>query len=109
MILKDNDCGVAKQNVAKLAGLADRIAHIDPNTYHRLLKFDSLGDLAETKKFFVQGLYFTANDFISVRKNLKDLANKLHQACSNGRLKLDLDLEAHFNKQELKPRSCDPS
>jgi len=107
MILKDNDCGVAKQNVAKQTGLADRIAHIDPNTYHGLLSFDAQADSAETKKFFVQGLYFSANDFMSVRKNLKELANKLHQACSSGRLKLDLDIEAHFNKQELKARSCD--
>jgi hypothetical protein len=30
MPLKDNDCDVAKQNVAKQAGLADLIAHIDP-------------------------------------------------------------------------------
>ena len=30
LLLKDNDCGVAKDNVAKQTGLADRIAHIDP-------------------------------------------------------------------------------
>lgn len=107
MILKDNDCGVAKQNVAKLTSLADRISHIDPNTYHRLLQFDAAGDSAVTKQFFVQGLYFTANDFVSVRKNLKDLATKLHQACSTGRLKLDLDLQVHFSKQELKSQRCD--
>ncbi len=107
MILKDNDCGVTKQNVAKQAGLADRISHIDPNTYHRLLQFDAVADKAETRQFFVQGLYFTANDYVSIRKNLKDLANKLHQTCSTGRLKLDLDLQAHFSKQALKTTSCD--
>jgi len=107
MILKDNDCGVAKQNVAKQTGLADRISHIDPETYRRLLQFDAVGDSEETRKFFVQGLYFTANDFVNVRKNLKDLATKLHQACSTGRLKLDLDLRAHFSKQELKVQRCD--
>ena len=107
MILKDNDCGVAKQNVAKQTGLADRISHIDPNTYKRLLQLDAVADSAETRKFFVQGLYFTANDFASIRKNIKDLATKLHQACSIGHLKLDLDLQAHFNKQALKAQSCD--
>jgi hypothetical protein len=107
MILKDNDCGVAKQNIAKQTGLADRISHIDPNTYRRLLQFDTVADKAVTKQFFVQGLYFTANDFISIRKNLKDLATKLHQACSSGHLKLDLDLQAHFSKQALKTTSCD--
>lgn len=107
MILKDNDCGVTKQNVAKQAGLADRISHIDPNTYRRLLQFDAVADKTETRQFFVQGLYFTANDYVSIRKNLKDLAAKLHQTCSTGRLKLDLDLQAHFSKQALKTTSCD--
>jgi hypothetical protein len=107
MILKDNDCGVAKQNVAKQVGLANRIAHIDPDTYHRLLRFDAVADAPATKQFFVQGLYFTANDFVSVRNNLKELAAKFHQACSTGRLKLDLDLQTHFSKQALKAQQCD--
>ena len=108
MILKDNDCGVTKHNVAKQVGLANRIAHIDPDTYYRLLKFDAVADSAANKQFFVQGLYFTANDFASVRKNLKELATKLHQACSTGSLKLDLDLQTHFSKQELKAQRCEP-
>jgi hypothetical protein len=107
MLLKDNDCGVAKQNIAKQTGLADHISHIDPNTYLRLLQLDAAGDSAATKEFFLQGLVFTANDYVSVRKNLKDLANTLHQACLKGRLKLDLDLRVHFSKQEIKAQRCD--
>ena len=105
MLLKDNDCGVAKDNIAKQAGLADRIAHIDPKTYRGILHFDAIADSAETKDFFVRELVFTANDYASIRKNLKDLATKLHQACLKGRLKLDLDLQAHFSTQPLKPRT----
>ena len=107
LLLKDNDCGVAKDNIAKQVGLADRIAHIDPETYRRLLHFDAIADAAETKEFFVRELVFTANDYASVRKNLKDLATKLHQACQKGHLKLDLDLQAHFSTQPLKAQSCD--
>jgi hypothetical protein len=107
MLLKDNDCGVAKQNIAKQTGLADRISHIDPNTYHRLLQLDAVGDSAMTKEFFMQGLVFTANDYNSVRKNLKELANTLYQACLKGRLKLDLDLQVHFSNQEIKAQRCD--
>ena len=107
MLLKDNDCGVAKDNIAKQAGLADRVAHIDPKTYRRILHFDAIADAAETKDFFSRELVFTANDYASIRKNLKDLATKLHQACSQGRLKLDLDLQAHFSTQPLKAQSCD--
>jgi hypothetical protein len=107
MLLKDNDCGVTKQNVAKQAGLADRIAHIDPNTYRRLLQLDATADSPETKGFFVQELVFTQSDYANVRRNIKELATKLHQACSQSRLRLDLDLQAHFSSQASKVQSCD--
>jgi hypothetical protein len=107
LLLKDNDCGVAKDNIAKQAGLADRIAHIDPKTYRLLLHFDAIADAADAKEFFTRELLFTDHDYASVRKNLKDLATKLHQACLQGRLKLDLDLQAHFSTQPLKPQNCD--
>ena len=107
LLLKDNDCGVAKDNIAKQTGLADRIAHIDPKTYRLILHFDAIADSAETREFFVRELVFTVDDYAEVRKNLKDLATKLHQACLQGRLKLDLDLQAHFSTQPLKAQSCD--
>ncbi len=107
MLLKDNDCGVAKDNIAKQTGLADRIAHIDPGTYRLILRFDGIADSAETREFFVRELVFTANDYAAVRKNLKDLATELHQTCLQGRLKLDLDLQTHFSAQPLKAQSCD--
>jgi hypothetical protein len=108
LLLKDNDCGVAKQNIAKQAGLAERIAHIDPRTYLLLLHLDAVADLAETKEFFAREMVFTANDYANVRKNLKELATKLYQACLRGGLKLDLDLQAHFSNQPVKAQSCNP-
>ncbi|MEJ2377242.1 MAG: hypothetical protein P8Y71_18160 [Pseudolabrys sp.] len=107
MLLKDNDCGVAKDNIAKQTALADRVAHIDPKTYRLLLHFDAVADAADTKEFFMRELLFTSHDYARVRKNLKDIASKLHQACLKGRLKLDLDLQAHFSGQPLKARNCD--
>jgi hypothetical protein len=107
LLLKDNDCGVAKQNIAKQVGLADRIAHIDPKTYSLLLRFDAVADLIETRDFFTREMAFTSNDYASVRQNLKDLVTKLHQACQQGGLKLDLDLQAHFSNQTVKTLGCD--
>jgi hypothetical protein len=106
MLLKDNDCGVAKTNIAKQVGLADRIAHMDPQTYLLLLRLDAVADQAETKDFFTRETLFTANDYANVRKNLNELATKLHQACLQGRLKLDLDLQAHFSSQASNAPSC---
>jgi hypothetical protein len=107
LLLKDNDCGVAKQNVAKQVGLADRIAHIDPNTYRRVLALEAIADETTTKQFFVEELLFTGSDYSNFRQNLKDLSAKLHQACTQGKLRLDLDLPAHFSSQPTKPEACD--
>jgi len=106
MFLKDNDCGVDKQNIAKQAGLVNRVAHIDPTTYRNILHLDAIADSTETRNFFLQELVFTTNDYANVRKNLKDLAVTLHQNCMQGRLRLDLDLQRHFSHQPLKPQSC---
>jgi hypothetical protein len=67
-----------------------------------------VADLAETKEFFAREMVFTANDYANVRKNLKELATKLYQACLRGGLKLDLDLQAHFSNQPVKAQSCNP-
>jgi hypothetical protein len=107
MLLKDNDCGVTKTNAAKQANLADRIAHIRPGTYKRLLKLDAVADAVDTKDFFTKELLFTAADYANVRRNLHDLAAKLHQSCSQGRLRPDLDLDAHFSDHPAKAPSCD--
>ena len=101
LLLKDNDCGVSKTNVARQAGLIDRVAHIDPDTYRHILQFDATADSPQTRDFFLQELVFTSNDYASVRRNLKEVATKLHQGCTQGRLKLDLDLQAHFSGQPL--------
>jgi hypothetical protein len=107
LLLKDNDCGVSKTNVAQQAGLLDRVAHIDPDTYRHILMFDATADSPQTRDFFLQELVFTSNDYASVRRNLKEVATKLHQGCSQGRLKLDLDLQAHFSGLPMKPRNCE--
>jgi hypothetical protein len=109
LLLKDNDCGVVKSNVAKQAGLANKIAHVDPDTYHRLLRLDAAADSPDTKTFFQQELVFTNADYTSFRQNLKDLAGKLHQACTQGKLKLDLDLQAYFSGAPLQAQSCEVS
>lgn len=108
LLLKDNDCGVAKSNRAKAINLLSRVNHIDPETYRRLVNFDAIADRPEVKTFFVEELLFTAKDFASVRRNLKEVAAYLYKGCNDGTLKLDLDLEAHFlNKAPFSP-GCEP-
>ncbi len=108
MMLKDNDCGVSKQNVAKQVGLITRVAHMDPQTYVAVMRLNAKADSPETKKFFTNELLFTATDYAGFRDNLKQLATTFHDACAQGRLALDLDLDAHFsNKQPTQQSSCE--
>src|ERR1700722_14216735 len=107
MMLKDNDCGVSKQNIARQAGLIDRIAHIDPDVYQRVLRLDATADSAQIRDFFLQELVFTSADYANFRSNLKSVATKLHQGCTQARVRPDLDLQARFSGRPLKPSSCD--
>lgn len=107
MILKDNDCGVTKTNIAAGAKLSLKIAHLDPKTYKRLQRLNALADQPAVKQLFNQELMFTARDFASVRENLRKLAVELHDRCVAGKLKLDLDLESHFSNGPLKAQSCE--
>lgn len=107
IMLQDNDCGVAKENIAKKAGLAGFIRHIDPGMYRRLQKLNNDSATAETKAFFRQNLLFTEGDYVGFRKNLAQLASDLKTACKNGSLKLDLDLQAHFSGGDRAAASCE--
>jgi hypothetical protein len=71
------------------------------------LQLDAIADSPQTRDFFIQELVFTPSDYANVRKNFQDVAAKLRQGCTQGRIKLDLDLQAHFSGQPLKPQSCE--
>ena len=106
MLLKDNDCGVAKDNIDKKVGLIARVGHMAPSTYQSLLTLASQIDSSELKSFFSQEVGFTSDDFASFKQNVKDVSTRLHTACTSGKLKLDLDLRAHFAGRASEA-SCD--
>lgn len=106
MVMKDNDCGVAKANIAKQAGLSQSLRHLDPKTYRKLLKLESVIEEASTQKFFMDELLMTSADFLSFKKNVKELVSKFRESCRAGNLHLDLDLDAHFSNRPIKV-SCE--
>lgn len=107
MVLKDNDCGVAKENRIKNGGLLDRVSHLNPRTYKHLLALTRTIDEPDTKRLFTRGMVFTEADFAKVSGNLKEAAGQLQSACRAGRLKLDLDLDAHFSGEALAAADCE--
>jgi hypothetical protein len=105
MILKDNDCSVSKTNVVKSAALLSRIAHMNPKTYKKLLKFQA--SLSENKKFFTANLMFTANDFDEMVANVNDAVKILKTNCQSGALKLDLDIDQYLETGRLSEGTCE--
>lgn len=101
MVLKDNDCGVAKSNRVKEAKLLDRVAHMDPDTYNNLMLMVKAAAQADFKEHFIRGMLFTEDDFRKVTGNLLEAAKMLQNLCTSGRLKLDLDYNLHFSGQPL--------
>ncbi len=63
----------------------------------------------EVPKFFVAEALFGQRDIDMLRANLTALAGKLHDACTSGKLLLDLDLESHLAGRGHDPASCEAS
>lgn len=105
MILKDNDCGVAKSNIAKAAGLLKQVAHMNPATYKRLMRFQKT--IQANEKFFTNNLLFTNADFRETVANVNDATQILKANCQSGALKLDLDVESYLTNGTIQSASCD--
>lgn len=106
MMLKDNDCGIIKENMAKKAGLLRGISHLNPETYRRLIALSRDIQTSGVREFFIKETLMTSDDFHSVKENLTSVANSLQEACRQGKLLLDLDLTAHFAKTPIE-QVCD--
>lgn len=111
MIMKDNDCGgPTKTNVTKNAGLIDQIRHMNKKTYANIQWLSAnFAAGTEVPKFFVSEALFGQKDIDMMRSGLAALAPKLKDACVNGKLLLDLDLEDHLAGRGHDPASCSAS
>ncbi len=106
MLLKDNECGVAKEHRIKKADLLGGVAHMDSDTYRRLLELEKALGSADIKEFFVKEALFTEKDWSVVSKNIVEAAEQLKTACTAGKLKLDLNLDKHFSNTP-DPMGCE--
>ena len=109
MIMKDNDCGgPAKTNHVKNAGLIDQIRHMNPELYsHVRWMAANFGQGTALPKFFSAEALFQQQDIDMLRANLAAIDTKLHDACSSGKLLLDLDLGNHLAGKGHDPAACE--
>ncbi len=105
MLLKDNDCGVAKTNYFKAKKITEKITHINPFTYTQLNRLASLVETQEVETYFTKSLKFTNYNYKKFKENVKELNSLVRTKCQKGQLKLDADpegyLKGHFQT------SCD--
>jgi hypothetical protein len=70
MIMKDNDAGLISGNSAKTYHLLEKVSHMDPKTYNRLLDLQKELQKAEIAQWYQTELLFTPTDFKTIKDNV---------------------------------------
>src|SRR6266436_4298068 len=70
MIMKDNDAGLISGNSAKTGHLLEKVSHVDPKTYNRLLDLQKELQKPEVAEWYQQELLFTPANFKTVKDNV---------------------------------------
>jgi hypothetical protein len=113
-LMKDNDCGVKKTNIQMNAKTIEKVRHISPSSYFRLVKLrTAVKDeqaLPVSKRvvenYFKTELLFTDSDMKSFYSNLDKVTSSLQKNCKAGLLKLDADVHIQLQRKEA-PTSCE--
>ena len=91
MIMKDNDAGLISGNSAKTYHLLDKISHMDPKTYNRLVNLQKELQKPEVAQWYQTDLLFTPTDFDTVKNNVDQAVGILSARKDKGLL-LDASL-----------------
>lgn len=99
MMMKDNDCGVAKENHIKNGKLLELVRHFNPETFEKLLNLYKLINTVQGQEYFKLETGMTAADVGTFKINVGYAVNVLAKTCQEGKLSLDLDLDSAFTNQ----------
>jgi len=108
IMIRDNDCGVIKENNAKIHKLLEGVHHFNPETYRRLLWVGEQIQNAEPmiRAFFQEEALFTDKDWALFKANVQEVLGRLRSQCLAGSLHLDLDLDSYvFGRSPSDSRS----
>lgn len=107
MILKDNDCGVAKPNMMKRIDALSKLSHVSYETYQKFGQLRKSLATGDTKNKFIKGMVFTEKDYANTVNLANQIAATLKAKCQSGALKFDIDLKDYVPGAQIQPRSCD--
>jgi hypothetical protein len=99
MIMKDNDAGLISGNSAKTYHLLDKISHMDPKTYNRLVDLQKELQKPEVAQWYQTELLFTPADFNTVKNNVDQAVGILSTRKDKGLL-LDASLSVALGLEE---------
>ena len=99
MIMKDNDAGLISGNSAKTSHLLDKVSHMDPKTYERLLDLQKELQRPEVAQWYQTELLFTPADFKTVKDNV-DQAVSILSSRKDKSLFLDASLSAALGVED---------
>jgi hypothetical protein len=99
MIMKDNDAGLISGNSAKSSHLLDKISHMDPKTYNRLLDLQKELQKPEVAQWYQTELLFTPTDFKTMKGNV-DQAVEILSSRKNKGLFLDANVSAALGVED---------
>ncbi len=95
MLLKDNDCGIIKENRFKTFKVLEKVRHMSPQTYQLFLTWARNLNRHETLEFMKKELLLTTKDINDPNRglvaNAHNAKNILMKNCRSGFLKLDID------------------
>ena len=101
MIMKDNDAGLISGNSAKASHLLEKVSHIDPQTYNRLLDLQKELQKPEVAQWYQTELLFTPTDFKTIKDNVDQAVGILNSRKDKG-LFLDASLSVALGVEEIK-------
>lgn len=101
MMMKDNDCGVSKENHLKNGKLLEGLKHFNPETFAKLLKLNKIINTAAGQAYFVNETAMNSTDITNFKANVGYAVSVLTKTCQAGRLTLDLDLDSVFAGQSV--------
>ncbi len=96
MVLKDNDCGVIKDNMMRAFSVLEKVRHMSYLTYRYFMAFEKSLAHPATKDYFKTEMLFTDKDYRSLQDNARKAKEILTGTCRTGQLKFDLDLETYL-------------
>jgi hypothetical protein len=106
LIIVDTDAGLLNQNVFEQKGYLNRISHMPPDTFARLVDFAQRWKTdPSVKGFFHEECTFSNSQLARFEKYLLNAATVLQSRKDRGQLRLDLSLDDFFGAQPPPPNS----